>query len=189
MEKPKALNDNATKALHYLGQVQAAAAVNAVAEPTVQGQWERVDVIMDSGANVTVGPSSIGDMAGYRMEESPASRAGVMYTAANGGDLPNLGQKFLAVLTEEGTVRGVQQQCADVTKPLEAIRDNVRTGHVVIFDDDGSGQGTGSVMINKFTGEVNAIHDNGSDYVMRRWIIPVQDVDAVIAEASFRRQG
>jgi len=87
----------------------------------------------------------------------------------------------LAVLTEEGTVRGVEQQVADVTKSLEAIRANVKAGHTVVFDDDGTGRGVGSFMVNKTTGEVNVIHDDGSNYVMRRWIIPKNEVPQIVA--------
>ena len=96
------------------------------------------------------------------------------------------------MLTDEGTLRGMEQQVAEVTKPLEAVRANVRAGHAVVFDDDGSGHGTGSYMINKATGEVNVIRDDGKDYVMRRWIVPPQLVPGIMAEANdqgFRRQG
>ena len=31
-------------------------------------------------------------------------------------------------------------------------------------------------MVNKAMGEINAIHDDGSNFVMRRWIIPAEEV-------------
>ena len=65
---------------------------------------------------------------------------------------------------------------ADVTTALEAVRANLRAGHAVIFDDDGSGNGSGSFMVNKATGEINTIHDDGRNFIMKRWIIPVQEV-------------
>jgi hypothetical protein len=100
----------------------------------------------------------------------------------------------MAVMTEEGSVKGVIQQVADVTKNLEAIRAVLKTGHAVIFNNDESGCGTGSFMVNKRTGEVNAIHDNGSDFVMKRWIIPKSDVEMAMAyeaeaAAGFTRHG
>ena len=165
--------------LNFLGAAQAEGEIQAVAP--VSGEWEPFEVIMDSGANVSVGPRDVGVKAGYQVQEGEASRAGVCYTAANGGEIPNLGERFLAVLTEEGTVRGVEQQVADVTKSLEAIRANVKAGHTVVFDDDGTGRGVGSLMVNKTTGEVNAIHDDGSNYVMRRWIIPKNEVPQIVA--------
>ena len=181
-------NTGAKRVLNYLGETQAA--LQAVAgEAKTEPTWEPVEVIMDSGAHVSVGPPTLGRQAGYKVEASPGSRAGICYTAANGGELPNLGQRFMAVVTEEGTLRGMEQQVADVTKPLESVRANVRAGHAVIFDDDGTGRGMGSYLINKSTGEVNAIRDDGKDYIMRRWIVPPGMVHNVMNEQGFQRRG
>ena len=148
-----------------------------------------------SGSRICIGPPATGEKAGYKVEESPDSKAGQCYSAANGSPIPNLGQRTMAVMTEEGSIQGVTQQVGDVTKNLEAIRAVLKTGHAVIFDDDGSGQGSGSFMVNKVTGEINAIRDDGSDYIMRRWIIPQGEVEAMLAEnadataAGFTRHG
>ena len=182
--------------LGFLGEATQGDGLQAVGEvkANMVGEWESLEVIMDSGAHVSVGPRNIGSKAGYVVQESAASRAGVCYTAANGGEIPNLGERLLAVITEEGTVRGMTQQVADVTKPLEAVRANLKSGHAVIFNDDGSGNGTGSFMVNKTTGEINAIHDDGSNFVMRRWIIPAQEVPGILKnmqgdpDAPFQRQ-
>ena len=184
--------------LGFLGEATQGDSLQAVgeAQANMVGEWESLEVIMDSGAHVSVGPRNIGSKAGYTVRESAASKAGVCYTAANGGEIPNLGERLLAVVTEEGTVRGMTQQVADVTKPLEAVRANLKSGHAVIFNDDGSGNGTGSFMVNKTTGEINAIHDDGSNFVMRRWIIPAQEVPEILknmqgdpeATAPFHRQ-
>jgi len=182
----------AEKTVGYLGIMKQEAAINAVNDQNI-GNWEPMEVIMDSGAHISVGPPKTGELAGYTVEESVDSKAGVTYTAANGSPIPNLGQRIMAVMTEEGSVRGVVQQVADVTKDLEAIRAVLKTGHAVVFNDDGSGNGSGSFMVNKQTGELNAIHDNGMDYVMRRWIIPKNDVESMMAQeataAGFTRHG
>jgi len=157
-------------------------AVNDEVKTTVE--WEPCDVVMDSGAFVSVGPRSLGVKAGYAVEEFPGSKAGACYTSASGGELPNLGQRFMAVLTEEGTVRGMEQQVCDVTRPLEAIRANIKAGHAILFDDDGSGQGTGSYMVNKTTGEINMIRDDGANYLMRRWIILANEVSAILQKQA-----
>ena len=175
----------------YLGCASNEASVNAV---EVRGSWEPMEVIMDSGAHICIGPPSTGETAGYKIEESPDSKSGQVYSAANGSPIPNLGQRIMAVMTEEGSVRGVTQQVGDVTKNLEAIRAVLKTGHAVIFNDDGQGNGAGSFMVNKMTGEINAIRDNGSDYVMRRWIIPQSEVETMMANdaatpAGFTRHG
>jgi len=109
-----------------------------------------------------------------------------MYEVANGQELPNLGEKFIAVLTSEGTVRGHLSQIADVSKPLQSVRAMMQSNHQVIFDDEGS------YSINKQTGEINKIEDDGINFKMIQWIIPQNEVGAVMAmteESSFTRQG
>ena len=174
----------AMQMIQFLNEARTEAhALQAVGdEVRATGEWEPVEVVMDSGAFVSVGPRSLGVKAGYAVEESPGSKAGTSYTSASGGELPNLGQRFMAVMTEEGTVRGIEQQVCDVTRPLEAIRANVKAGHAIVFDDDGSGQG--SYMINKMTGEINAIRDDGANYLMRRWIIPPKEVSALLEKQT-----
>ena len=180
--KREHMKSMAVATLNFLGEATKSSALQAVEEAQVKvvGEWEPLEVIMDSGAHVSVGPRHVGAKAGYSVQESEGSKAGVCYTAANGGEIPNLGERLLAVITEEGTVRGMTQQVADVTKTLEAVRANLRSGHAVIFNDDGNGTGTGSFMVNKATGELNAIHDDGFNYIMRRWIIPAQEVPQIM---------
>ena len=83
-------------------------------------KFEILSAVMDSGATIPV--INPGTGKAYEMTESAASRAGVEYEVANGDTLPNLGEKKMAVLTAEGTLRGYQTQCADVSKSLQAIR-------------------------------------------------------------------
>jgi hypothetical protein len=187
-------DDVAKMTVAYLGRTGEEATVNAVSDAAMRGTWESMEVIMDSGAHICIGPPATGEKAGYKIEESPDSKAGMSYAAANGTPIPNLGQRVMAVMTEEGSIRGVTQQVGDVTKNLEAIRAVLKTGHAVVFNDDGLGNGTGSFMINKWTGETNAIRDDGSDYVMRRWIIPQPEVEQMMsqqatANAGFTRRG
>ena len=61
-------------------------------------EWEVIDAILDSGASVTVIPPHVA--AGHPVQESAASRAGVQYEVANGDEIPNLGEKLFAVVTE-----------------------------------------------------------------------------------------
>ena len=146
--------------------------------------WERMEIIIDSGATVPVMPP--GAAACYPVMPGKASRAGVTYEVANGQELPNLGEKFIAVLTSEGTVRGHLSQVADVSKPLQSVRAMMQSNHQVIFDDEGS------YSINKQTGEINKIEDDGINFKMIQWIIPQNEVGAVMAmteESSFIRQG
>ena len=88
----------------------------------------------------------------------------------------------MAVLTAEGTLRGYGSQCADVsvTKPLQAVRSLVHSKHAVCF---GLGEeGDEHLIINKQTGEVNRMRDDGINYLQDLLIIPPDQVDRVAGE-------
>ena len=131
-------------------------------------EWETVDAILDSGASVTVIPPHVG--RGYDIQPGEASRAGVRYEVANGEEIPNLGEKNLLVMTEEGTWRGLKAQVADVSKALQSVRGLVKAGHLVVFGD--GEDGCQHYVMNKATGEVNAVGDDGINYLMRLHIAP-----------------
>lgn len=119
-------------------------------------------------ASVTVIPHHVA--GGYEIQESAASRAGVQYEIANGDEIPNLGEKLFAVVTEEGTVRGLRRQVAEVSKALQSFLALVRTRHVVVF---GYGEnGADHYMMNRVTGEINVVRDNGLNYLMRLYVVP-----------------
>ena len=80
---------------------------------------------------------------------------------------------MLPVITAEGTLRGFSTQVADVSKPLQSVRHLHKSGHVVVLD------GTDSFMVNKFSGEINEIVDDGINYLMNMWIVPKNELNAV----------
>ena len=135
---------------------------------------------MDSGAFVPVIPPTVGKE--YKTQESAASKAGVTYKAANGGEIANVGEKFMPVVTSEGTMRGYCSQVAGVTQALQSVRHLNSSGHVVVFD------GQSSFMVNKVSGEVNAITDDGSNFTMTMWIVPPDEVNSVAQQLDFQRQ-
>ena len=141
-----------------------------------EGEWEHLEAILDSGATVTVIPPHVGKE--YEVVPSEASKAGVRYEVANGEEIPNLGEKLLPVVTDEGSWRGMLAQVADVSKALQSVRALVRSGHVVVFGD-GDG-GTERYVYNKTTGETNFVRDDGVNYLMSLHIAPR-------AEAGFGR--
>ena len=77
---------------------------------------------------------------GHEIQESAASRAGVQDEVANWEEIRNLGEKLFSVVTEEGTVRGMRPQVADVSKAPRSVRALVMTGHVVVFGDGANGE-------------------------------------------------
>ena len=134
-------------------------------------EWEYVEAILDSGATVTVFPPSIG--AAYELTQGEAAKAGVTYEVANGEEIPNLGERLMAVMTVEGTTRGLRAQVANVSKPLQAVRQLTKTGHMVVFGDGPEGEL--HYVVNKLTGEMNAIRDDGINYLMGLYIMPPEE--------------
>mgnify|MGYP005697206869 CR=1 FL=1 len=171
--------------LGYLGEVrktsqEAREQLNAVQEG--DGRWEKLRTIIDSGATVTVVPPWVGKC--YSVQESPGSKAGVEYAVANGDSLPNLGQKALPLYTKEGTMRGMMAQVANVTDGLQSVRAMYNSGHIVVLD------GPNSYALNKFTGEMNEIQDDGLNYTMESWICPPEELGTPeeLAAAGFAGQ-
>ena len=119
-------------------------------------------------------PPSLGK--GYDILEGEASKLGITYEVANGEVIPNLGEKCMAIMTGEGTTRGLRAQVAEVSKPLQAVRSLVRTGHMVVFGD--GEDGNANYVVNKLTGEVNAVRDDGTNYLMGMYIIPKAEMQA-----------
>ena len=141
------------------------------------GQFEVLSSIVDSGATIpTMHP---GDAKAYELQESEASRRGVEYEVANMETIPNLGEKKFAVLTKEGTLRGYQTQCAEVVpgKPLQAVRALLASQHAVCF---GLGEaGDQHIIINKVSGEINEMRDDGINYIQDLLIIPPDKIEEV----------
>ena len=142
---------------------------------TAPNGWEILSAIVDSGATITALHPK--DGKAYKLEESAGSKAGVSYGVANGDDLPNVGEKNMAILTAEGTLRGYHTQCAEVSEPLESVRQLLRNKHCVLF---GLGEAEDEhFIINKVTGEVNRMRDDGVNYLHDMLIVPPEKVDEV----------
>ena len=84
--------------------------------------------------------------------------------------MPNLGEKKLLVMTEEGTWRGLKAQVAEVSKALQSVRGLVKAGHLVVFGD--GDDGCQRYVLNKTTGEINSVADDGINYLMRLHVVP-----------------
>ena len=148
--------------------------------PEFHGKWEKLTAVMDSGAFVPCMPAAVGKE--YQIQPNEASRTGVTYQAANGGEIANLGEKVILVVTAEGTLRGYSSQVAGVTQALQSVRHLHRSGHLVVFD------GPDSFMVNKVSGEVNHIDDDGSNYTMTMWIVPPDELNSVVQTLVFHGQ-
>ena len=145
------------------------------------GKFEILSSIVDSGATVPVMNPKTG--ASYNI--IPSSANGTEYELADGETLEDLGAKNMAVLTIEGTLRGYATRCADVTKSLQAVRALVKSDHAVCF---GLGDGSDHLIINKITGEVNRMRDDGINYLQDLIIVPPDQVDNVARELAAIQQ-
>ena len=76
----------------------------------------------------------------------------------------------MPIMTSEGTTRGLRAHVADVSKPLRALRSLIRTGHAVIFG--GGENGDEHYVVNRITGEINEVKDDGVNYLMGMYVIP-----------------
>ena len=177
--------------INYFGEVKArdnlcpigssgaqseSSAVPATPSGTVDtSKWETLMAIVDSGATIPVLHPNTGKA--YPVQESAASRAGVEYECANHETVPNLGEKKMAVMTEEGTLRGYSSQCADVSKSLQSVRAMNTSGHAVCFGLGPNGED--HLIINRMSGEINRMVDDGINYLQRLLVIPPDQIEAV----------
>ena len=87
----------------------------------------------------------------------------------------------MAVITAEGTLRGYSSQCADVCGPLQAVRALLASKHAVCF---GLGDGDDHLIINKESGEINRMRDDGVNFLQDFLIVPPDKIAEVMAEIN-----
>jgi hypothetical protein len=102
----------------------------------------------------------------HPIQETDASRNGLNYASATGDPIPNLGEQKLPLMTQEGSLRAMTFQAAPVDRPLGSVKRMCSSGHLVVFDDDGS------YVLNKLTGEVNWMREENGNYIMDLWVMP-----------------
>ena len=73
----------------------------------------------------------------------------------------------------EGALRGLRAQIADVSQPLKSVRSMIKSGHLVVFGD--GDDGASHYVINKFSGEFTTIRDDGVNYLMGMYIVPLDE--------------
>ena len=101
---------------------------------------------------------------GIEIKQTKASMSGVKYASATREEILNFGEVVLPVITAEGTKRRMKLQAAEVSRPLASVKRICEAGHTVVFDD------TGSFILNKATGEINALREECGNYVLDLWV-------------------
>ena len=140
--------------------------INAVGK----NEWEKISVTADSGAVDSVAPKSTAP--GIKIRETAASRAGMHYTAANGSQIRNFGEK--KIIGKDGTGRplSITMQCADVRKPLASVSKMAEFGNKIVFDEDGS------YIENKTTKLRTPLRKERGVYVFDLWIPKLPLIDS-----------
>jgi len=116
--------------------------------------WERIRVKLDSCAIDWVFTPEAGEA--FETKPSIFSKYGINYTAANGTEIENFGQKTLTGYSNEWTLLSVNVQIADVKSNLAAGMKIIEADNRIILD------ATGSYIENKKSGDrIQIRHENG----------------------------
>jgi hypothetical protein len=129
--------------------------------------WHMIEVVLDSGAADSVCPRDM--CPHFSIEDSPASKAGVYYTGANGGKLFNLGQTHVPICLENGARTLATFQVADVSRPLMSVAKVCEMGNRVIFGANGG------VILNLASGASTPFQKKDGIYVFNMWVPPLSE--------------
>lgn len=150
-----------------------------------KGEWEPVEMTVDSGAADTVCPIEAMERIVADLEN--ATEEG--FIVADGTKIPNMGAKEGVIATQEwSTLKGVSFQVAPVHKTLLSVSKMVENGHRVVFDKDWS------YIEDLATGEKTTLICKNGLYVLRAWVRPRKKVQKTTEvnkkdDQSFQRQG
>ena len=137
--------------------------------------WLQVKGVMDSGASESVAPPDLAPH--YPVTSSPGSLSGQEYTSASGNAIPNLGEKILDIVMEDGRESQIKYQVAEVSRPLNSISEicdaGGNYGQIVMFGR------TGGAILNLETGIQTPFAREEGVYTMDVWVKP----------KGFHRQG
>ena len=98
------------------------------------GTWEKITMAVDSGAVDHVIRKD--EAASIPLRETKASKAGMCYTAANGTDIANYGEKKISGLNDDREPAGMVAQVADVRRNLGSVMKIMETGNKIVFDEE-----------------------------------------------------
>ncbi len=132
--------------------------VNSV---TQSGDWEEIELAVDSGAAETVVGEDM--LRSVQTTEGEAFKRGVEYEVASGTTIPNLGEKFFVAVAEEGQSRKMPAQVCAVNKALLSVSRMVQAGNRVVFEQ------TGSYVEDLQSGEKMYMYEKGGMYMLKMW--------------------
>ena len=136
---------------------------------TEDGNWELLEVAVDSGATESVIPDQL--LVSIPTAPSAASRRGVEYEVANGQRVPNEGEKRFNAITEDGVDKKVVMQVCDVNQGLLSVSKMTAAGNRVVFDEEGS------YIEDKNTGEITWMEKRNGMFTLKLWVPKPGSVD------------
>ena len=125
-------------------------------------------IIIDSGACASVMPTSWCNHV--PTTETPQSKAGDFYRAANGNKIYHEGERVISMMTQEGSLRDMRFTVCDVAKALGSVSQMCKTGHRVVFNPPWCSEG--SYIEHAATGERMWLQEEGGLYVLRTKVAP-----------------
>ena len=127
-------------------------------------KWESfpIPIIVDSGAFASVMPQSWCEHVPIR--ETPQSKSGEHFRAANGQKIQNQGVKRVSMMPTEGTIRDMRFTVCDVSKALGSVSQMCRAGHRVVFNPPWCQDG--SYIEHLDTGDTMWLEENNRLYVL-----------------------
>ena len=102
----------------------------------------------------------------HATQETDASRSGLNYASATGDPSRTSGEQKLPLLTQEGSLRAMTFQAAPVDQALSSVKRMCSSGHMIVFDDNGS------CVLNEMTGEAKWMREESGNYIMDLWVMP-----------------
>ena len=145
------------KAISLL-EVSGPKGVNTLSE----GEWKPFKAVMDSGAADSVLPVDVATHVPLMATE--ASRRGQVFATADGGILPNTGERVVPMVTQDGTQMCARYQVAGVTKALNAVSKICDLGNIVVFESNGG------YILNQSTGLKTWFNREQDVYTLSTWV-------------------
>ena len=135
---------------------------NVGAVMTVQGQWERIAMKIDSGAIDTVMPPHGANH--FSTVETEASRNGPGFRAANGSPIKHYGQRTLKGIGDNYQPVSLTAQVADVKTTLGSVYQMLKAGNRVHFE-------SGNCYIEHVSsGKKTMIEEKGGTFEVGVWV-------------------
>ena len=131
------------------------------------GGWEKITLIVDSGASDTVMPPKVCRAAEIRH----SSKVGTEYEVADGGVARNLGEKLCEMKINETDTIGLEiafHVVDKVNKALLSVHRVCMQGHDVVFSEAKGNY----ILLNGSTDDVIPLRTVGGTYEIDVWIRP-----------------